>query len=313
VQYAYLGRSGLEVSRLNIGTLNFGHRTPNEESFRILDAALDRGVNFVDTANDYGWQIHRGFTEELLGKWFARGGRRERVVLGTKVCNPMSDWPNDRGLSARNIIASCERSLRRMRTDWIDLYQMHRVDPHTTWDEIWQAMEILTRDGKIRYVGSSNFSGWHIAAAQERADRRGYLGLVSEQSVYNLVSRGIEAEVLPAAAAYGVGVVAWSPLHGGLLGGVLRKMTDGTAVKSAQGRAQVALPRFRAALTEFEALADELGSPPAEIALAWVLSRPGIGAAVIGPRTMEHLDGAMRALDLELPGETVHRLEKLFG
>ncbi|MEV0074159.1 MULTISPECIES: aldo/keto reductase [unclassified Amycolatopsis] len=312
MQYAYLGRSGQKVSRLNLGTLNFGHRTPQDESFAIMDAALERGINFFDTANDYGWQVHRGFTEELLGEWFSLGsGRRDKVVLGTKVFNPMTDWPNDQGLSARNIIASCEQSLRRMRTDWIDLYQMHHVDEHATWDEIWQAMETLTTQGKIRYAGSSNFAGWNIAAAQERADRRGYFGLISEQCVYNLVSREAEAEVLPAANAYGVAVLAWSPLHGGLLGGALRKLAEGTAVKSAQGRAQVALPRLRARLTEFESYCDELDVPPAGVALAWVLSR-GVTAAVIGPRTMAHLDDAVRALDLHVSDELSQRLDKIF-
>ncbi|WP_067499015.1 aldo/keto reductase [Actinoplanes sp. TFC3] len=313
MDYVYLGRSGQQVSRLVLGTLNFGVRTSKKESFELMDAALDAGINFFDTANDYGWQRHRGFTEELLGEWFSLGGdRRSRIVLGTKVCHPMSDWPNDRGLSGRHIIAACDDSLRRLRTDWIDLYQMHDVDPHTTWEEVWQAMEVLTRAGKIRYVGSSNFAGWNIAAAQERAIRRGGVGLVSEQCLYNLVDRHVEAEIMPAAAAYGMAVVAWSPLHGGLLAGVLEKMVAGTAVKSAQGRAQVTLPRVRTAVERFENLCRKLRHSPADVALGWVLSRPGVDAAVIGPRTREHLDGALTSLRLELSDEVLGELETLF-
>jgi NDP-hexose C3-ketoreductase / dTDP-4-oxo-2-deoxy-alpha-D-pentos-2-ene 2,3-reductase len=310
MRYARLGRSALQVSQIILGTLNLGVRTTSEEGVAILDTALDCGINTIDTANDYGWQRHKGFTEEFLGDWFALGGgRRDKVVLATKVCNPMSDWPNDSGLSARNIIYSCEQSLRRLKTDWIDLYQMHRVDPHASLDEIWQAMDILVRQGKVRYVGSSNFAGWNVAAAQERARQCGGLGLVSEQCVYNLVARDAEAEVLPAAAAYGVSILAWSPLHGGLLSGALRKLADGTAAKTAQGRAKEALPRWREQVEAFENACASVGLDPAEAALSWVLSRPGITSAVIGPRTIDHLHGAVRALDRQPPDG----LEKLFG
>ncbi|MFG1944133.1 aldo/keto reductase [Nonomuraea sp. NPDC048826] len=310
MRHARLGRSALQVSRLILGTLNLGVRTTREEGFALLDAALDHGINTVDTANDYGWQHHKGFTEELLGDWLAKGdGRRDKVVLATKVCNPMSDWPNDSGLSIRNIIASCERSLRRLRTDWIDLYQMHRVDPHASWDEIWQAMDILIRQGKVRYVGSSNFAGWNLAAGQETARRVGGLGLVSEQCVYNLVARTVEGEVLPAARAYDVSVLAWSPLHGGLLGGALRKLAEGSAVKTTQGRAMEALPRWRPKIKEYEEFCAGLGLDPAEAAMAWVLGRPDVTGIVIGPRTMAHLDGAVRALDVEVPEE----LGKIFS
>ncbi|WP_341721233.1 aldo/keto reductase [Micromonospora sp. FIMYZ51] len=311
--YTRLGRTALQVSRLCLGTLNLGVRTTEEEAFELLDDALERGVNFVDTANHYGWQRHNGYTEELLGRWFARGGgRRERVVLGTKVYHPMSELPNDRGLSARNIIASCEASLRRMGTDWIDLFQMHHVDRDAPWDEVWQAMETLTRQGKIRYVGSSNFAGWHLAAGQEAAIRRQYLGIVSEQCVWNLVSRHVELELVPAAQHYGIGVLAWSPLHGGLLGGALRKQADGTAVKSAQGRAMVALRTRHTEIVEYERLCAEAGLDPAEVGTAWVLSRPGLTAAVIGPRTQAHVDSAIRALNLTLPDDLLKRLDELF-
>ena len=313
MEYTYLGRTALQVSRLCLGTLNLGVRASEEESFAILDTALDRGVNFVDTANQYGWQKHKGYTEEFLGQWFAQGGgRREKVVLGTKVFNAMSDWPNDSGLSARHIIASCEDSLRRMGTEWIDLFQMHHVDRHAPWDEVWQAMETLTQQGKIRYVGSSNFAGWHIAEAQETAARRHFLGVVSEQSVYNLVTRHVELELVPAAQRYGVGVLAWSPLHGGLLSGALRKLADGTAMKTAQGRAAQALEVHREAITGYEKHCAEIGADPAEVGLAWVMSRPGVTAPVIGPRSIQQLDGALAALDLKLTEETLAELDRLF-
>ncbi|MGV9851807.1 aldo/keto reductase [Streptomyces sp. NPDC003442] len=313
MQYTYLGRTALRVSRLCLGTLNLGVRASDEESHAILDTALDRGVNFIDTANQYGWQKHKGYTEEFLGGWFARGGgRREKVVLGTKVFNPMTDWPNDSGLSARHIIASCEDSLRRMGTDWIDLFQMHHIDRHAPWEEVWQAMETLTRQGKVRYVGSSNFAGWHIAEAQEAAARRHFLGIVSEQSVYNLVTRHIELELIPAAQRYGVGVLAWSPLHGGLLSGALRKLAEGTAMKTAQGRAAQALEVHRDAVGGYEKLCDGLGADPAEVGLAWVMGRPGITAPVIGPRSLDQLEGAFKAMELTLSDEVLAELDRLF-
>lgn len=314
MRHVRLGRTALKVSRLCLGTLNFGVRTTRQEAFRLMDEALAQGINFFDTANHYGWQVHRGLTEEIVGEWFALGGgRRERVVMGTKVCNPMSERPNDSGLSARHIIASCDDSLRRMRTGWIDLFQMHNVDRAAPWDEVWQAMETLVAQGKIRYVGTSNFAGWNIVAAQETANRRHFLGVVSEQCNYNLLVRDAEREVIPAALAYGVGVLAWSPLHGGLLGGALRKLADGTAVKTAQGRAVVALKDHRDTIAAYEKYCAGIGLDPAEVAHAWVLSRPGVISAVVGPRTPAHLDSVLRALDLELPAGVADRLDALFG
>ncbi|HWC44200.1 MAG TPA: aldo/keto reductase, partial [Actinomycetota bacterium] len=220
MDYTHLGRTGLLVSRLCLGTMNFGPETTEEDSFTIMDRALDEGVNFFDTANVYGWKQGEGVTEQILGRWFAKGGgRREQVVLATKVFGSMGDWPNENRLSALNIRRACEASLRRMQTDHIDLYQMHHVDRDTPWDEIWQAMDLLVQQGKVLYVGSSNFAGWHIAKANEAARARHSLGLVSEQSLYNLAERSIELEVLPACRDYGLGVIPWSPLLGGLLGG----------------------------------------------------------------------------------------------
>jgi NDP-hexose 2,3-enoyl reductase len=313
MQYTYLGRSGLKVSQLCLGTLNLGVRADPDESHRILDTALDRGVNFLDTANLYGWQKHKGFTEEFLGSWFAKGGgRRERVVLATKVGNTMTDWPNESGLSARHIIASCDASLRRLGTDWIDVLQMHQMDWHAPWEEVWQAMDVLVHQGKIRYAGSSNFPGWHIAEAQENALRRHSLGIVSEQSVYNLVTRHIEVEVIPACQRYGVAVLPWSPLHGGLLGGVLRKLNEGAAMKSAQGRAQEALASHGKAVEAYEELCARIGVEPAALGLAWVLSRPGVTAPVVGPRSVGQLESSLRALDIELTAETLAELDTIF-
>ena len=231
MEHTHLGRTGLLVSRLCLGTMNFGPETSEEDSGVIMDRALDEDINFFDTANVYGWKKGEGVTEQILGRWFAKGGgRRDKVVLATKAFGSMGDWPNENKLSALNIRRACEASLQRMQTDHIDLYQMHHVDRDTPWDEIWQAMDLLVQQGKVLYVGSSNFAGWHIAKANETARARHSLGLVSEQSLYNLAERSIELEVLPACRDYGLGVIPWSPLLGGLLGGALRKAREGRSV-----------------------------------------------------------------------------------
>ncbi len=223
MQYVHLGRSGLRVSRLCLGTMNFGPHTSEPDSFQIMDRALDLGINFFDSANVYGWKVGEGVTEQIVGRWLAQGGgRRENlVVLATKVYGRMGDWPNQSRLSARHIKHACEGSLRRLNTDYIDLYQMHHIDRDCPWEEIWQAMEQMCREGKVLYIGSSNFAGWHIAQAQELARSRHFLGLVSEQSLYNLLERTVELEVIPACQAYGIGIIPWSPLARGLLGGAL--------------------------------------------------------------------------------------------
>ncbi|WP_030241085.1 aldo/keto reductase [Streptomyces sp. NRRL S-350] len=311
--HTQLGRTGLRISRLALGTVNFGGRVDEPESHRLMDHALDRGINLLDTANMYGWRVHKGYTEESIGRWLAADPtRRDRVVLATKVGNEMGPGPNDQGLSARHVIAACEASLRRMRTDWIDLYQMHRVDRTVGWDEVWQAMDQLVSQGKVRYVGSSNFAGWNIAAAQEAARARHFLGLASEQCVYNLATRFAELEVLPAARAYGLGVLVWSPLHGGLLGGAVRKLAEGSAVKSAQGRALAELDARRDTIVAYERFCDEIGRDPAQVGLAWVLARPGVTALVIGPRTPEHVDSALDALEKPLSETESARLDALF-
>jgi aryl-alcohol dehydrogenase-like predicted oxidoreductase len=323
MEYTHLGRSGLSVSRLCLGTMNFGSLTPPGEAHVIMDHAHELGINFFDTANTYGRaqsppgqvarneQSHAGWTEEILGDWFAGGGgRRERTVLATKLYGDMGTWPNEGKLSALNIRRACDASLRRLRTDYIDLYQMHHVDRDTPWDEIWQAMEVLTTQGKILYVGSSNFAGWHIARASETARARGFVGLVSEQSLYNLWTRTIELEVLPAARAYGVGVIPWSPLEGGLLGGVLRSEREGR--RRLGGRAKDVVDRQRERIQAWEDLCDKLGEEPASVALAWLLHQDGVTGPIIGPRTLAQLGGARRALEVRLDAEVLAQLDEIF-
>jgi aryl-alcohol dehydrogenase-like predicted oxidoreductase len=311
MDYTHLGRTGLSVSRLCLGTMNFGPVTTEPDSFTIMDRAHEHGINFFDTANVYGWQKGEGITEQIIGRWFAQGGdRRERTVIATKLYGDMGDWPNDGRLSALNIRRACDASLRRLQTDYIDLYQMHHVDRATPWEEIWEAMQVLRDQGKILYVGSSNFAGWHIAKAQESARTRGFLGLVSEQSIYNLLTRDVEREVLPAAEDYGLGVIPWSPLHGGLLGGVVRKERDGR--RRLEGRAKEALEEHRGQLEDYEDLCVQLGEEPAHVGLAWLLSRPAVTAPIVGPRTLEQLDGSLRALEIRLDDKTLARLDEIF-
>ena len=311
MEYTHLGRTGLSVSRLCLGTMNFGPETTEPDSHTIMDRAHEHGINFFDTANVYGWKRGEGWTEQIIGRWFAQGGgRRERTVLATKLYGDMGDWPNDGRLSALNIRRACDASLARLQTDYIDLYQMHHVDRATPWDEIWEAMSVLRQQGKILYVGSSNFAGWHIAQAQEAADARHLLGLVSEQSIYNLVTRKVELEVLPAAEHYGLGVIPWSPLHGGLLGGALRKEREGSRREG--GRSQEYLDEHRPQIEQYEALCDELGEEPANVALAWLLTRPAVTGPIIGPRSTEQLDGVLRAVEIELDDKVLSRLDEIF-
>ncbi len=310
MQYTHLGRTGLRVSRLCLGTMNFGPQTTEPDSFAVMDRALEHGINFFDTANVYGWKTGEGVTEQILGRWFEQGGgRRDKVVLATKAYGKMGDWPNQSRLSALHIQRACEDSLRRMKTDHIDLYQMHHVDRDTPWDEIWQAMENLVRQGKVIYVGSSNFAGWHIAQACETAKARHFLGLVSEQSLYNLIDRTLELEVIPACRAYGLGLIPWSPLKYGVLAGALEKAKEG---RRAAETAQRAIDKNRPALEKWEALAKELGEEPAALGLAWLLSNPVVTAPIVGPRTMGHLDGALRALEIELDDETKKKIDEIF-
>jgi len=310
MQYVHLGRTGLRVSRLCLGTMNFGPLTSEGDSFALMDRAREAGINFFDTANVYGWRRGEGVTEQIIGRWLAQGGgRRESIVLATKVYAAMGEGPNDSRLSAYHIRRACDESLRRLQTDRIDLYQMHHVDRETPWDEIWQAMEQLVAAGKVVYLGSSNFAGWQIAQANARAAARHFLGLVSEQSLYNLSARTVELEVLPACRAHGVGVIPWSPLAGGLLGGALQKAKEG---RRASERLQKSVERYRAQLETYEGLCRELGESPADVALAWLLANPAVTAPIIGPRTMEQLTGSLRALEITLSAEQLARLDRIW-
>ncbi|MDY0019387.1 MAG: aldo/keto reductase [Anaerolineae bacterium] len=310
MDYVHLGRTGLRVSRLCLGTMNFGPETTEADSFTIMDRALELGFNFFDTANVYGWKLGEGVTEQIVGRWLAQGGgRRERIVLATKVYAEMGKGPNDRRLSAYHIRRACEESLRRMQTDHIDLYQMHHIDRQTPWEEVWQAMEQLVREGKVIYVGSSNFAGWHIAQAQGEAAKRNFMGLVAEQSLYNLNARMIELEVIPACQEYGLGLIPWSPLAGGLLGGILKKITEG---RRASDNTQKALEANRAKIEAYEAFCAELGEEPADVALAWLLHNPAVTAPIIGPRTLAQLEGSLRALELPLDEAALAQLDAIF-
>jgi aryl-alcohol dehydrogenase-like predicted oxidoreductase len=319
MEYTQLGRTGLKVSRLVLGTMNFGPQTDEADSHAIMDAAQGAGVNYFDTANVYGWGENKGRTEEIVGTWFAKGGdRRDKTVLATKLYGNMGadgeEWPNHDKLSAVNIRRSVEASLKRLQTDRIDIYQFHHVDRATPWEEIWQAIDVLIAQGKILYAASSNFAGWHIAQANEAAARTGRLGLVSEQCIYNLVERRAEMEVIPAAQHYGLGVIPWSPLNGGLLGGALRKQREGSVGRSTSGRAAEGLQAqgLRDQIQAYEDLCDKHDLQPGDVGLAWLLSRPGVTGPIVGPRTQEQLDSAVRALELKLSDEFLASLDEIF-
>ncbi|KQR64301.1 aldo/keto reductase [Frigoribacterium sp. Leaf172] len=311
MDYTHLGRTGLSVSRAVLGTMNFGPQTTEPDSHAIMDRAHELGVNFFDTADVYGWEKGEGVTERIIGRWFAQGGgRRDKTVLATKLYGDMGDWPNEGRLSALHIRRALDASLSRLQTDHIDLYQFHHVDRETPWDEIWQAMEVAVQQGKVLYTGSSNFAGWHIAQAQEAARSRHFTGLVSEQSIYNLIVRDVERETLPAARHYGLGMIPWSPLNGGLLGGVIEKTEEGS--RRLEGRSADYVAEHRDQLVAYEDLARELGHAPGEIALAWLLHQPGVTGPITGPRTMTQLESAVAAVDVRLDEAALTRLDEIF-
>ena len=310
MDYTQLGRTGLKVSRLCLGTMNFGPKTTEADSFAIMDKAHDLGINFFDTANVYGWKLGEGVTEKIVGRWFAQdGGRREKTVIATKVYGKMGEWPNESRLSALNIRNAVEGSLKRLQTDHIDLYQMHHIDRNTPWEEIWQAMETLVKQGKVLYVGSSNFAGWHIAKANEIAKSRHFMGLVSEQSLYNLKDRMIELEVIPACRDYGLGLIPWSPLASGLLGGSVGADKSGRrAEKDTKGD----FKKYGAQLDKYEKFCSKKGQKPADVALAWLLANPVVTAPIIGPRTMEQLTGSLRAMKIKFSKADMDELDAIW-
>ena len=310
MEYAYLGRTGLKVSKLCLGTMNFGTYTSEADSFKVMDKALELGINFFDTANVYGAEKGVGTTETIIGKWFEKGNKRDNIVLATKVYGKMGDGVNESKLSAYHIRKACEDSLKRLKTDHIDLYQMHHIDRDTPWEEIWQAMEQLVREGKILYAGSSNFAAWNIVEANYIAKQRNFLGLVSEQSIYSLRNRHIELEVLPACKAMGVGVIPWSPMGGGILCGV-----PGTA-KEGQRRSREALlksvEKLKPQLERYEGLCKEINIQPADVALAWILHNPVVTSPIVGPRTLEQLEQNAKAADIKLTGDVLKKLDEIW-
>lgn len=309
MQYQSLGRSGLKVSRVCLGTMNFGPRTSEQDSFNILDHAVDAGVNFIDTANQYGGELGVGTTETILGKWLAKNTtRREKLVLATKVHEPMSDDINDRGLSARHIQMACDASLKRLSVDHIDLYQMHHIDRTTPIEEIWQAMDRLIAQGKITYVGSSNFPGWAIAQANEKAIANHKLGLISEQGLYNLIERRAEMEVIPACLEYGLGLIPWSPLAGGLLAG----KSDAKNGRRQSDSMKAAIAARSDQLNQFESLCIELGETPSAIALAWLLHQPAVAATIVGPAALEQLTSVLHVSEINLESAVLQKIDEIF-
>jgi len=313
MQYRPLGRSGLKISQIILGTMNFGYLTDEAESFSIMDRALEEGITMIDTADVYGgpqkpdMEKGYGLSEEIIGRWLVQGGRRDQIVLATKLYQPMGYGPNDRHLSAYHIRRACDASLKRLKTDHIDLYQMHHIDRSTPWEEIWQAMDVLIQQGKISYVGSSNFAGWHLATAQGFAAQGRRLGLVSEQSLYNLTNRAIESEVLPAARYHGIGVIPWSPLAGGLLGGILNHPDGGRRAALVNQSEDL-----RSRIESYESLCHSLGEDPAAISLAWLLHQPGVTAPIVGPRLAEQLTLQLHATTIALDKEILARLDKIW-
>ncbi len=312
MQYTTLGRTGLQVSRLCLGTMNFGPKTTEEDSHKIMDRAHEHGMNFFDTADVYGWKMGEGWTEQIIGRWFAKGGgRREKTVIATKVYNPMGEWPNTSRLSALHIKRACEGSLKRLQTDYIDLFQMHHIARECPFEEVWQAMEQLVTEGKVLYVGSSNFAGWHIAKANEMAKARNFMGLVSEQCLYNLVNRSAETDVIPACEDYGLGVIPWSPLASGLLAGAIRKeIAEGS--RRSEGGVQENINKHRTQLEKYEDFCDKMGEDPANVGLAWLLSNPVVTAPITGPRTVEQLDSALGTLEINLDQSALDALDEIF-
>lgn len=313
MDYTHLGRTGTSVSRIVLGTMNFGDRTTEADAFAIMDRAIELGVNFFDTANGYGGSAGRGATEEIIGRWFAaRPGVRDDIVLATKVHSPMvnptpeGDVVNARGASAWQVRREAIGSLRRLQTDRIDLYQFHHIDRHISWAELWQAMEVLVAQGVVVYTGSSNFAAWNIAQANEIAQQRHFLGLVSEQSLYNLTQRSIELEVIPAARNYGLGILPWSPLGGGLLSG---GSTDSNARSAGLASARA---KRQGQLESFERFASERGWTPSALGLAWLLHQPGVTGPIVGPRTVAQLESAVSALEIRLSDDDLRALDELF-
>jgi aryl-alcohol dehydrogenase-like predicted oxidoreductase len=314
MRYTKLGRSNMTVSKICLGTMHFGTVTSDDESFRIMDKALEMGINFFDTANVYGRDVYCGRTEEVIGKWFQHGsGRREQVVLATKVYGNMMPTPppnEESGLSAYKIRKHASDSLKRLQTDHIDLYQVHHIDSRISLEEFWTTFDRLINKGDVLYMGTSNYPGWGLAKYQMYAWQHGMVGFVSEQCQYNLLSRFPELEVFPAARDFGIGIIPYMPLGGGLLTGK-KKSTEGFRTRQVEKEYNMNLTNNKQ-LEDYSALCREIGEAEPIVAIAWVLSSPAISSAIVGPRTVEHLEGLDRAAELILQPEQIARLNKLF-
>jgi aryl-alcohol dehydrogenase-like predicted oxidoreductase len=310
MEYVFLGRTGLKVSKICLGTMNFGPYTSEEDSFEIMNRSMELGINFFDTANVYGWDLGVGVTEKIIGKWFFEDkSRREQIVLATKVYGKMGEKPNESKLSAYHIKKACEDSLKRLQTDHIDLYQMHHIDRDTPWEEIYQAMEQLIREGKILYVGSSNFAAWNLAEAYYKAKERNSLGIVSEQSIYSLRNRHIELEVIPACKNFGIGLIPWSPMGGGILCGVLEKVKEGRRTRELL---QKSVEKLKPQIEAYENLCSEIGFRPADVALAWVLQNPVVTSPIVGPRTIQQIEENVKALEIKLDDAALQKLDEIW-
>lgn len=315
MQYTKLGRSNLTVSKICLGTMHFGTKTPDDESYKIMDKALDMGINFFDTANVYGRDVYCGRTEELIGNWFQQGnGRREQTVLATKVYGtmlPAPQPPNEEGgLSAYKVRKHAADSLKRLQTDHIDLYQVHHIDERISLEEFWTTFDRLINNGDVLYMGTSNYSGWGLAKYQMYAWQKGMVGFVSEQAQYNLLSRYPELEVFPAARDFGISIIPYMPLGGGLLTGK-KQSVAGSRTAQVEKEYDLNLGSSQQ-LDAFSALCKEIGETESVVAIAWVLSNPAVASAIVGPRTVEHLDGLDRAAELQLDPAHIQKLNAIF-
>src|SRR6188474_2345749 len=313
MEYRTLGRTGIKVSPLCLGAMMFGRRTEFEDGVAIVDKAMDQGINFIDTANVYA----RGISEEVVGEAIKRRGRRDTMVIATKVHGVMDDEdPNGQGNSRRHIIQQCEASLRRLQTDWIDLYQIHRPQSDIPIDETLRALDDLVRSGKVRYIGTSTFAAWQLMESLSVSKELGLNRFVTEQPPYNLLDRRIERELIPAAVTYGFGIIPWSPLAGGFLSGKYKRQgpqpegrfSDGTHV-----RAPALLGNARAfdAVEALEGVAREKGVPLSQLALAWTIQQPGITSPIIGPRTLEQLEDNLKALEVTITDQDRARIDAI--
>ena len=315
MKYTKLGRSNLTVSKICLGTMHFGERTAEKDAFQIMDRSLELGINFFDTANVYGGREHRGRTEEIIGRWFQQGGnRRDQIVLATKVYGTMRDpsIPNEEaGVSAYKVRKHCADSLRRLQTDHIDLYQVHHIDWRISEEEFWGTFERLVCCGDVLYIGTSNYPGWGLAEHQMQAWKRGFLGFVSEQTQYNLLNRIPELEVLPAAHHFGIGILAYMPLAGGLLTGKAKPVA-GSRTSDVEREYELNLSQG-VQFQEFSALCKEIGQEEHVVAIAWTLSNPAVSSAIVGVRTLAHMEGLEQAAELVLEQTVMDRLDEIFN